>query len=74
MVRTILFILALLISAQLASADTSVQPKKKPRHYRDQGQIACGKYGCHRIPLNCHPEQSYFWNGMPTGYDQVVCR
>jgi len=74
MFRIILSVLALLISIQSASAETPQQPKKKPRQDAEQGQIACGKYGCHRIPPNCHPEQSYYWNGMPTGYDQVVCR
>jgi hypothetical protein len=46
-----------------------------PRRVRHrQGQIACGKYGCVRIPPNCHPEQSFDWWGNPTGSDAVVCR
>lgn len=37
------------------------------------GQIACTPAGCHRIPPGCHPTQGYLWNGMPSGYDVVVC-
>jgi hypothetical protein len=43
-------------------------------HDCHHGEIACGKYGCQRIPPNCHPETDYYWNGLPTGYDRVVCR
>jgi hypothetical protein len=74
MFRIVLSVLAVLIGAQMASAETPQHPKKTPRHDTEQGQIACSKIGCRRIPPNCHPEQSYDWNGMPTGYDQVVCR
>ena len=46
-----------------------------PRRVRQPaGQIACGTYGCVRIPPNCHPEQSFDWRGNPTGSDAVVCR
>jgi hypothetical protein len=65
-----------LVLSQGASAETSSK-SKKPRHQRpaqEEGQIACGKYGCQRIPPNCHPETDYYWNGLPTGYDRVVCR
>jgi hypothetical protein len=65
-----------LVLSQGAWAETSSKAKK-PRHQRpaqEQGQIACGKYGCQRIPPNCHPETDYYWNGLPTGYDRVVCR
>jgi hypothetical protein len=41
---------------------------------RSEGQIACGTYGCVRIPPNCHPQQSFDWEGNPTGSDAIVCR
>ena len=44
------------------------------RLHHPAGQIACGRYGCVRIPPNCHPEQSYDWRGNPTGSDAIVCR
>jgi len=47
-------------------------PPRRVRH--TTGQIACGRYGCVRIPPNCHPEQSYDWRGNPTGSDAIVCR
>jgi hypothetical protein len=39
-----------------------------------QGQIACGKYGCQRIPPNCTPVQTFDAWGNPTGHDAVACR
>jgi hypothetical protein len=38
------------------------------------GQIACTITGCHPIPPHCHPETGYNWDGIPTGFDIVVCR
>lgn len=49
---------------------------KKPastRQARPPGQIACTVTGCHPIPPNCHPEMGYNWDGIPTGFDIVVC-
>ena len=40
----------------------------------ETGQIACTVTGCQRIPPNCHPETGYNWDGIPTGFDIVVCR
>jgi hypothetical protein len=40
---------------------------------RTSGQIACTIYGCHPIPPGCHPEMGYNWDGIPTGFDIVVC-
>lgn len=66
-----------------ASAQTShqrsVQKKKKPvKHYRTHrntgGQIACTEFGCHPIPRNCRPQTGYRWDGLPSGFDVVVCR
>ena len=39
-----------------------------------QGQIACGKYGCGRIPPNCTPVPGFDAWGNPTGYDVAACR
>ena len=44
------------------------------RQHGAPGQIACTVAGCHPIPLNCHPEAGYNWDGIPTGFDIVVCR
>lgn len=37
-------------------------------------QIACTEFGCHPIPPNCRPQTGYRWDGMPSGFDVVVCR
>ena len=66
-----------------ASAQTShqrsVHKKKKPvKHYRAQRgsgrQIACTEFGCRPIPRNCRPQTGYRWDGLPSGFDVVVCR
>jgi hypothetical protein len=44
------------------------------RRQQDAGQIACTVAGCQRIPPNCHPEAGYNWDGIPTGFDIVICR
>ena len=41
---------------------------------QETGQIACAVSGCQRIPPNCHPQTGYNWDGIPTGFDIVVCR
>ena len=66
-----------------AGAQTSYQRyahvKKKPvKHYRTQRgggrQIACTEFGCRPIPRNCTPQTGYRWDGLPSGFDVVVCR
>lgn len=53
-----------------AAAKKSVSTRQR----RDPGQIACTVSGCHRIPPGCHSETGYNWDGIPTGFDIVVCR
>jgi len=55
------------------------QPKKRRVTHRAVrrsagGQIACTRYGCHPVPAGCHPTQGFLWNGMPSGYDVIICR
>lgn len=54
----------------------SAASKKSATSARRQepGQIACTVSGCQRIPPNCHPQTGYNWDGIPTGFDIVVCR
>jgi prolyl-tRNA editing enzyme YbaK/EbsC (Cys-tRNA(Pro) deacylase) len=40
---------------------------------RVPNQIACTVGGCHPIPPGCRPETGYNWDGIPTGFDIVVC-
>jgi hypothetical protein len=53
----------------------SVSAKKARPHpsRRETGQIACTIIGCIRIPPECHPEMGYNLDGIPTGFDIVVC-
>jgi len=65
------------VQAGTRSGDTLVlSAKKKPARHRgvsDSGQIACTVAGCQRIPPQCHPETEYDFDGIPTGFDMVVC-
>jgi hypothetical protein len=59
------------------SGSTLLAAKKKHtrrhRPARRSGQIACTAAGCQRIPPHCHPETEYDWDGIPTGFDMIVC-
>jgi len=64
--------------AETAKADgltlSAATKKSAPARQRaEQGQIACTVAGCHSIPPGCHPQIGYNWDGLPTGFDIVVC-
>ena len=63
-----------LVSAQAGDFSTALSAKKKQARPHQRQQIACTFDGCHPIPANCHPEIGYGWDGIPTGFDIVVCR
>jgi len=59
------------------TVSTAQQKHAKPIHAerrRVAGQVACTPFGCQRIPPNCHPKTTYYWNGDPTGFDGIACR
>jgi hypothetical protein len=56
-----------------ASVKKNPVKKRVVRRSPAGGQIACTAAGCGRIPANCHPTQGYRWDGMPSGFDVVVC-
>ncbi len=57
-----------------ATALSAATKKSSAKRRQETGQIACTVSGCHRIPSNCRPETGYNWDGIPTGFDIVVCR
>ena len=63
-------------SDTVLSAAAKKQPAKHRAAKRQQParQVACTMFGCHPIPAGCHPEPGYDWDGLPTGFDIVVCR
>jgi len=63
--------------AQAQPAQTKKQTTAEAqKHKRTAGQakIACTAAGCRTIPANCHPEPGMTWDGMPSGFDIIVCR
>jgi hypothetical protein len=57
------------VATKKPTADRHVSKKRRPTD-----QVACTIYGCQPIPKRCHPQQGYDWDGIPTGFDIVVCR
>jgi hypothetical protein len=56
------------------AALVAAKKHKARRHApRESGYIACTFLGCLRIPPGCRPVTDYDWDGMPTGFDAVVC-
>jgi len=60
-------------SSQQKAAPAKKKPVKRPARSAPR-QIACTEFGCHPIPPNCRPQTGYRWDGMPSGFDVVVCR
>ena len=56
----------------VAQATQPPAPRKK-RALEPGVQIACTRVGCNPIPKGCHIEKEFNWDGLPTGYDLVVC-
>ena len=53
---------------------TAKEHREAQRHKHERPrQIACTVTGCHPIPAHCHPEMGYNVDGIPTGFDIVVC-
>ena len=76
--------LALVVPAAQAAAHTAglsgslsaakiKQRARYPGVVEPGGQIACTVTGCRRIPAGCHPEIEYDFDGMPTGFNIIVC-
>jgi len=57
----------------IAASATAKKTAPAQRHNAPR-QIACTIDGCHPIPPGCHPEAGYNWDGIPTGFDIVVCQ
>jgi len=51
----------------------SAAKKKAARRAPTSGYIACTELGCHPTPPGCRPEAGRYWDGLPTGFDIVVC-
>lgn len=56
----------------IAQADQNSSNKKK-RTTEPGLQIACTRVGCNPIPRGCWIEKEFGFDGLPTGYDLVVC-
>jgi hypothetical protein len=62
---------------QAGQADESRAAKPKARspgaNRRNGTQIACTRTGCRPIPRGCRIEIERDWDGLPTGFDEVIC-
>jgi hypothetical protein len=55
------------------TALSAAKKKTAAGQNRVPSQIACTVGGCHPIPPGCRPQTGYNWDGIPTGFDIVVC-
>ena len=67
-------IVAPLGTAQAQAQQQQQQQQQKHKRAAGQSRIACTVVGCQSIPANCRPEPGMTWDGMPTGFDIIVCR
>jgi hypothetical protein len=70
--KTLLLVVAALAIPMSAQAAT--------KHHRvthqtlaSQPQIACTDVGCLPVPRGCHPTGGKTFDGLPTGFDVMVC-
>jgi hypothetical protein len=58
-----------------AQADSPHLPSRRRDGYeRQRTLIACTRTGCRPIPPGCWIEIERNWDGLPTGFDAVICR
>lgn len=69
-----LYTAALGLEAPLRITISAASKKSTSPQRQEPGQIACTVTGCQRIPSRCRPETGYNWDGIPTGFDIIVCR
>ncbi len=75
MKKLALAVAAIAFAAALIQADAATDlSAKKKRVERGEQKIACTPAGCHPIPAGCYPTMGYTWDGVPSGFDVVVCR
>jgi hypothetical protein len=78
-IRAMRTIVPLATAAVLAIAliPASAAPKHHKHHTQAsvpvQRQIACTVVGCLPVPRGCRPEMGYTPDGIPTGFDVMVC-
>lgn len=59
---------------EVAPADGSrSQPLRRNPYERPQTLIACTRSGCQPIPPGCRIEIERNWDGLPTGFDAIIC-
>lgn len=61
------------VAADRAALSAASKKKSAVTRQREPSQVACTELGCHPIPPGCHPQMGYNWDGIPTGFDIVVC-
>ena len=52
---------------------TIPKPRKRPANPASRPQIACTHAGCIPVPRGCWIEIERNFDGIPTGYDAIVC-
>jgi len=62
------------VAGDMVALSAATKKKKAATRGQEPNQVACTELGCHPIPPGCHPQIGYNWDGIPTGFDIVVCQ
>jgi hypothetical protein len=62
------------VTEDTVALSAATKKKKAATRRQEPNQVACTELGCHPIPPGCHPQMGYNWDGIPTGFDIVVCQ
>jgi hypothetical protein len=62
------------VAGDVVALSAATKKKKAATRRQEPNQVACTELGCHPIPPGCHPQIGYNWDGIPTGFDIVVCQ
>jgi len=59
--------------AQTGQMDGRPPAARKKQPGPAKTQIACTRLGCNSIPRGCRVVPERNWDGLPTGFDAIVC-
>jgi hypothetical protein len=67
-----------ILSAAPATEWSSASRRKRvkrprARQYRSPARIACTRAGCGPVPPGCTAAPERNWDGIPTGFEMIVC-
>ena len=66
-------IVAAAVMALVPAFAEAKSQKQRRAATRPPTQIACTELGCHPVPPGCMPRPGRTFDGLPSGFDAIVC-